>query len=166
MRRKEKMETSKYTLLTNLQFVTLNGVRTFCRALLITQDDNPVLAFAGADYTIRGFGTEAAWPVFDVRFRKEDLPYTLAAGMSDNLLFMTQDGAVKPLITGAVMEFKSGLVLVLEADDADRPIDVTYEAEDIGKVWRTMWEKTAAYWKAPRMPRLTYGPPSASGCKY
>lgn len=134
----------KYTLLTNLRFITLNGVRTFCHALLITQDDNPVISFGGSNYSIRGFGTEAAWPVFDMALAKEDLPYSLTTAASDNVLVIAHDGSTKLLRTGTIMTFKSGLSLVLESDAASKPIDVTYEEDDISEVWRMLWVKTAS----------------------
>jgi hypothetical protein len=152
----------KFTLITNLQFVTVRGVRTFCHALLVTENDKGLF---GPSYTVRGFGTEGAWPVFDIRIAKEDLPFALAEAHSADKLWLKEDGTAQPLVSGAILSFKSGLDLQLVTATDEKPIDVTHYTEII-EVWQAVWRKTAEYWHMPNMPRLVYGPPSPSGCTY
>lgn len=55
----------RYTLITDLSFVSLAGVRTFTHALLVEETRHPFLR-EQSHTQLRGFGAEASAPTFDV----------------------------------------------------------------------------------------------------
>lgn len=143
-----------YTLFTNLRFVTLNGVRTFTRALLLEPSED-LLNRGTTAFGIRGFGTDAAWPVFDVRV--PSLEYTSATGESADL-FVSGEGEPRPLATGAILRFKDGPEVQLLAEDGRQAIDIMEFAPDadIRDVWDVLPRKVAEYYGAPNMPVLNW----------
>ena len=149
----------RYVLFTNLHYVTVSGVRTHTCALLLAEDKKPM---AGPPCRARGFGTEAAWPVFDMAIPSID--HELVSARSPVMIF--GDAGALPLATGALLHITGAPDFHLVASDDDHPIDVTrYEGDEhtITKVWPVLEEKVARYWARPYMPRLTHLPPGLHG---
>jgi hypothetical protein len=152
----------KYVLITNLQFVSIGIVRTHCNALLLEEWDADMLSNmpnGGLRQRIRGFGTEPTWPVFDMA--SPTIEYTLEAAASSNIMIASQDGGLRPLLFGNVMQIKgfNGPRLDLVLSDNSKPLDVETFEGDIAKVWDVLPEKVSRYWHAPYMPRLSWGRP-------
>jgi len=162
----EKIESeAKYTLLTNIQFIQRVGddMRLNCHAVLITEGG---FGMFGKSYSLRGFGTEAAWDNFQMWLDKDKhFPFAFRQH-EDHSSVMLTDGDPKPLFSGNILTFKNGMAFFLQADTSSKPIDVYEQTGDICKVWEVLYRKTAEYWHAPYMPRLSYGPPSTEGFRY
>jgi hypothetical protein len=159
----EELETvereAKYTLLTNIQFVERvgSGIRLHCHAILLSEGS---IGFIEKFYSMRGFGTEAAWEVFDIHLEKEThFPFTFTPYEDPSTVMLSEKGP-KPIFRGNILKLKDGTEFFLQEDDSERPIDVYEQTGDICKVWEVLAQKTATYWHAPYMPRLVYGPPN------
>lgn len=156
---------TKYTLLTNIQFVqrTNDNMRIGCHALLFTEGG---IGMFEKDYSLRGFGTEAAWDVLKIWLDKDKhFPFAIDPRDSQVAMIMRKDG-MKPIFSGSNVTLKDGTEFFLQADDSSRPLDVYKQVGDICHVWEVLYRKTAEYWHAPYMPRLTYGPPSMAERRY
>lgn len=143
----------KYTLLTNLHFVQHGNLRTFCRALLLSEGS---IGLTEPIWSVRGFGTEAAWEVFNMWLSKDAFPYTLTPFEDRGHLFILEDGTTRPIFQGNTLRFKDGTTFVLQAGDSSSPIDVHVQHGDICSVWRLLAEKAIEYWDAPYIPHLEY----------
>lgn len=155
----EKAE-ANYTLLSNISFIQResDNMRINVHALLVTEDEDFIL---GPSYTLRGFGTEAAWDTFNLWLDKDtQLPFSLQTTECNSHMILSDDGEAKPIFRGNALILKDGTNFFLQAHDSSRPIDVYKSTGDICKVWEMLFDKTAEYWQAPYMPRLQYGPPS------
>jgi hypothetical protein len=106
------MKIKEATLFTNLEYVTIQPVRTMCHALLLTREE-PL--FRRTDQKagpfpdrcmLKGFGTEAAWPVFDLLL--PSISFSQAAAESTNMQMMKSDGTLAPLMSGSVLQFEGG----------------------------------------------------------
>lgn len=156
---------TKYTLLTNIQFVqrTNDNMRIGCRALLFTEGG---IGMFDKDYSLRGFGTEAAWDVLKIWLDKEEhFPFVIEPA-ADPSCVMVSESVAKPIFSGSHLMLKDGTGFFLQSDDSSRPLDVYEQVGDICHVWEVLYRKTAEYWHAPYMPRLTYGPPSMAERRY
>lgn len=154
-------EKTKYTLLTNIDFVQLQQphipLRLDCHALLIEEG---TFGFGGPVNRLRGFGTDGAWPVFSYWLEDGKIEYTLTQKQQDNSkLVLTAEDKLEPLFLGAVLTFGKGPSLFLQYSDAKQPIDVHKQTGKVLDVWSRLFDKTARYWQAPHMPRLIFGPP-------
>lgn len=142
----------KHTLITNLEWVTINGIRTYTHALLLTDG---AYAFGPSDrrrYQVRGFGTDSAWPVFDL-----DVPsieYTLADARSGAIMLTDDDPAGRPLISGAIMQIKDGPRADLVVSDRKAPLQVDQFMCSILQVWDVLPMYVRRFWTAPNMPTL------------
>lgn len=146
----------KETLFTNIRCVQHGNVRLHCQAILLSEGS---IGMFEPTYSIRGFGTDAAWEVFDMRFHPEAFPYTLTPFVDPSYLMLRDDGEDYPIFTGNILTFQFGMRFELYASDSKRPLDVyTQEHGDICKVWEILADKTREYWERPLMPSLTYGP--------
>lgn len=172
---------TKYTLLTNLDFVQTGDLRLQCNALLIEEgcEDLPGMS---VNNRLRGFGSDPAWPVFTQWFKPitvsrngaavpdDDTPfYTFEHGIkSDGAQFLSHDGTMRPLfqgtnliMTGAMPDSslqRYGYFLQLSKDE--HPLDVHFHPNsNIREIWEVLNRKTAEYWHMPYMPMLNYGPP-------
>ena len=148
----------KYVLFTNLQYVTVNDVRTNSHALLL--DESPGI-FDEIRRVARGFGVDPAWPVFDLRI--PTLDYELTDAASNSIMLTTSHPEGRPLCSGAIMQIKGGPRLDLIVHDQDQPISIqTFEGrygdEVISAAWEELSSLCAKFWKAPNMPRLAWGP--------
>jgi len=155
---------STYVLITNLSYVTVGSVRTMTHALLLCAEPSP-FDRGNLRYQARGFGTEAAWPVFDLEL--PSIEYTLTDPQDFGVFVGT--GTARPLFSCAMLRIKDGPDILLTIDDYRRPIDIEHfefdrEIDDeIGDVWRALAAKVADYWHAPHMPGLVWGPPAQIG---
>lgn len=145
----------KETLLTNIRCVQFVNVRLHCQAILLSEGS---IGMFEPTYSIRGFGTEAAWEVFDMRFLPDAFPYTLTPFVDPSYLMLPDDGEAYPIFTGNILSLQDGTKLHLYASDSKRPIDIHVQNGDITKVWEILAEKTRLYWDAPYMPSLSYAP--------
>lgn len=146
----------KYTLLTNIREVGFGDVRLFCQAVLLSETSGSVI---GPHWSIRGFGTEAAWHNFMIHLRPDAFPYTLTPFVNPDYLMLKDDGEAYPIFTGNLLTLQDGTEFKLYASDSKRPLDIHVSTDgDITKVWEILAEKTRLYWDAPYMPSLTYAP--------
>lgn len=155
----------KMVLFTNLNYVILNDVRAYCHGLLL-QSDQSVFNHRKLEHRVRGFGTEAAWPVFDTKVDSIEYQIVAAAGAD---VFVPGDNAPRPLFSGAILELRGGLKITLLDCDHRRPIDVHEfpEGTEYEDVWVMLQRKADDYWTAPNMPKLMWAAPvSASYPKW
>lgn len=150
-----KLGEEKYTLLTNLREVGFGDIRLFCQAVLLSEISGSVI---GPHWSIRGFGTEAAWHNFMIHLNQDAFPYTLIPFVNLDYLILPDDGEPYPLFTGNILTLLDGTKFHLYASDSKRPIDIHVQNGDICKVWEILAEKTRLYWDAPYMPSLSYAP--------
>lgn len=155
---------TKYTLFLNLEYVSINGVRTNCHALLL--ESGPSIFGDATRYQIRGFGMDPAWPVFDIDVKT--LEHTLVDAQSNHIMITDSRPEGRPLCSGAIMQIKDGPALQLIVQDMDKPLDIkTFEGTwgdhvTMDKVWKYFSSHVTRYWTAPNMPYLQWGPaPSA-----
>lgn len=151
----------KETLLTNIRAVGYQGMTIHCSAVLLTEGGIGIFDPA---YTVRGFGTEAAWDNFSVNLRPEAFPYTLTP-FENQMVKMLKEGSDVPesIFTGNVLRFADGTEFHLYAAQNNKPIDVHVQHGDICAVWEILTEKAIEYWDAPHMPHLNYQ--SAAGLR-
>ena len=137
---------NKYVLITNLSYVTVGDVRTDTHALLLEEWSEELKALPRR--RIRGFGPDAAWPVFDI-ITVPSVAYALTAAAASS----------------AWLQLNGGPRLNLYVSDQSKPIDVLAftPGTDIEEVWRVLPQKVAAYWwpSYTNMPRLVWVPSAA-----
>ncbi len=153
----------KNILFTNVQYVIVSGVRMSCHALLL-KESKPIFADEDDDearrYQAVGFGTEAAWNVFDM-----DLPsmeYTSEGAASPHIMMTEEDGPV-PLSSGIIITIKDGPKISIVSCDNHHPIDIQEfeRADDVQneEIIDTIYKKATHYWRAPNMPSLVWTQP-------
>lgn len=151
---------SKYTLLTNISYCTprsYSGLRMNVSAILLTE--NPKSLFGAPEYTIRGFGPDAAWPVFSMQLKKESFPFKHVTAQDERFMFIGENGVPRPLFKGNILEFGCGTAFDLILDDSERPLDIYKQTGDIMRVWAQLRIRVSEYWNAPYMPRPEFAPP-------
>lgn len=148
------LKREKYTLLTNIREVGYKDVRLFCNAVLLSEVSSGMPA--GPHWTIRGFGTEAAWHNFMIHLAPDHFPYTLTPFENQMVQILRENGRTEPIFTGNVLTFADGTEFKLYAAQNNKPIDVYVQHGDITKVWDILADKTREYWDAPYMPHLSY----------
>lgn len=134
----------KYVLFTNLEWVTIGPVRTFTHALLLEDAEGLPRQ---RQCKVRGFGTDPAWPTFDLFVKSVAHELVDAQG---NLFKIEEDGLV-PLVTGAILKLEDGPEIELVTQDRSRPLDVvTFEGKagerTILRVWDALQRKVVDYW--------------------
>lgn len=141
MKKEGAVVKSKYVLITNLSYVIIGDVRTDTHALLLEEWEEQL----GGKYArrrVRGFGTDATWPVFDLHVSSVGYELTVKG-----------KGHV-------ILQIDNGPRLDLSVSDQDRPIDVLTFAPgtDIEEVWEALPWKVASYWwpSYTNMPRLVW----------
>lgn len=149
------MEKDNFTLFTNIDFVTLNGVRTFSHALLL--EDAKSWTGQGRMYHLRGFTFHEAIPSFDVVLKSPE--YTLAAAQTPHV-FIGSDGP-RPLASGHIMTFKNGPTVQLVAQDHEQPLCIdnisgNSDESPILRVWAILQPRVRQFWTAPNMPVATW----------
>ena len=151
----------KYTLFTNLTYVTIGDVRTNCAALLLEEAES---AFDRdkPQCKIRGFGPDPAWPVFDIFLKVPTIEFELQDAASHHAIVLGQNGPY-PLSVGAILTIRDGLRMELIAQNRALGLlrdDFEGEQEErtILKVWDVLSRRCIEAWNAPNMPMLTWRP--------
>lgn len=154
----------KYIMVTNLDWVTVNGVRTWTKALIL--EEGPGM-FDKVRRAIRGLGTDPALPVFDLFV--PSIEYTLVDAQSNSVIMSDATPEGRPMATGAIMQLKDGPELQLVVRDYRKPLDIkTFEGTWgdgtlTDRLWAHMESCIPKYWKAPYMPTLVWGPTPGGG---
>jgi hypothetical protein len=149
----------KYVLIMNLDWVTVNDVRTWTKALLL--EEGPGM-FDKVRRAVRGIGTDPAWPVFDIFV--PSIEYTLEDAQSNSIIMSDATPNGRPLCTGAIMKLKDGPEMQLVVRDHKLPLDIhTFEGTwGDGTITDKLWDRLSRlapkYWNAPYMPSLVWGP--------
>ena len=134
------------TLITNLDFATINGVRAFAHAIMV--DDDPTDGSSKEfRVRVRGFSTHASLPVFDMfvpsaTFVKCGGDREGDAETQCDLTF--EDGPTIHL-TKTVMSDRAFLI-------------ETFTNPDITHVFDLLEMRVAQFWNAPNMPVRMYLP--------
>lgn len=145
----------RHVLITNLWHVNVDDLRAHCNALLLVREVDPrdsnVLRCQ-----LQGFGTEAAWLVFN-----RELPTIDHEVRDDQIVLLAAGGRV----------LQSAPKIHLHRDDIDRPLAVQtfeWDSEDRDRseryraVCTALEESVASHWHAPYMPRLVHMEPAQS----
>ena len=143
----------RYTLFTNLNYVTIGPVRTNSYALLLCDGEGLP---GRRQCKVRGFGTDPAWPTFDIFV--DSIEYTMHDAQG-NLFKLKDDGSMEATIVGAILTLKDGPKIEIVSNDRTRSIDIqTFEGESgvILEVWEALKKKVPEYWAAPNMPTLLW----------
>lgn len=154
-----KKDTTKYTLLTNIDFVHLLdiGMRLDAHAILI-EENVPAIFGEGVYHRMRGFGVDSAWSVFTYWLKPEQLPYAIVSASDQSKVFLKDDGSTKPLFSGNTLTLADGKQFFLQSQNIERDIDITTRETDICKIWEILEEKCQQYWSFPNIPMLHYVP--------
>lgn len=146
---------TRHALITNLAYVVVSGVRTHTNALLIVREQHP-LDRGAQRCLLRGFGTTATWPTFDLVVPSDE--FELVPAASGEVLVSEGDG-VRPLYRGAILRITGAADVQLIADvNSSQPIDVHRfdRGTPIEKVWRALDDKVMTYWSAPYFPVMHF----------
>ena len=73
----------RLTLYTNIEFVQHADLRLYCNAVLLEENQPPLLG-EGLRSQLRGFGPDSAWPIFTIWLKPEQAPLTIKADAQDN----------------------------------------------------------------------------------
>lgn len=128
---KSKSYPCKTVVVTNLQYVTVRGVRMHCNAITIV--DNPSITDDGKsrDYRLHGFGTTTLWPVFDLWLASAEHDWD-PGDSRHTANVLSQDGSLRPLSTG-------GFVRVHERDRKEPTIlEVICNNDKLGVEFHTI----------------------------
>lgn len=146
-------------LFTNLEYVTVGPVRTMCYALLL---EKSVIFEENYKWVVRGFGTEAAWPVFDMSFSDEIDFTTEPQQVSHPSGQKFQPSGRMTLKITDKREGKSE-ELALLAHNLKKPISVEFFRDvEVPWLWRHLASRVRDCWQPPHMPSLRWGPPWGS----
>jgi hypothetical protein len=147
----------KLTLLTNINFVQQKHLRLECHALLI-QANWPGMFTGEITHNIRGFGTTGDALIFTQWLDSGSFSIK-SADSQRTALFVSHDGNAKPLFTGGILNI-DGIEYFLQIEDSNFPLD-ELDVTGIGypALWENLERKVEQYWKAPNMPRNSWGPP-------
>jgi len=144
--------TERHTLITNLNWVSLNGIRTYTHALLLTEGK----AMFGDEtrYQLRGFGTDPAWPTFDVDV--PSLDHTLLDARGNAVMITDACPGGEPLITGSILQFKDGPRVDCITEARGKPLRFDRFEGSILQVWAILPARVREFWSAPNMPTLRW----------
>lgn len=137
------------TVISNLEYVAISGVRTHSHAIVLLDMAYPP---AVGRYRMLGFGTSTVAQTFDV-----DLPsgeFQLADAVDPSIVVSSEDGGVRPLFRGAILRISGWDPEVhLIADvNSTAPIDVSRVELEALHLWRFVDRKIAEHWTAPYLP--------------
>ncbi len=142
----------RYTLITNLDYVTVETVRTMTHALLVQRGEG-LFSREKPQHMLRGFSTSASLPTFDTIVPTDEFELVPA---QSSAIFIGEDNEPRPLFGGAIMKIAGTPIEVqlIAANGSRDPIDVQRfpEGTDINAVWETLERKVAQHWHAPNMP--------------
>lgn len=146
--------TSKNILITNLEWVTIHGIRTFTHALLLCEGVHP-LDSSKPRSQLRGFGTDPSWPVFD--FTVPSIEYTLEDIQGGPALQAHPWDGTRLIYRGAKMQFAGGPLIELAISNSYHPIQIDQSREDIRDVWAVLPVLVRKYWRTDGFPRILWG---------
>lgn len=149
----------KHTLFTNIAFVQLQGAKLRMDAYAVLLEDR-CLSFGPPGYRIRGFGPDAAWPVFTFWLEKGPIVYSVTSAQDNSKVMLKDDGTTEPIFGGSILSIVDGPQFFLQSDNPKRPLDVFTNIGDIEEVWRQLELRVAKYWQMPFMPHSSFGPPA------
>lgn len=141
-------------LITNLWCVTIDNVlRTHCNALLLESEEDPNNS-GSYRCEIRGFGTEAAWPVFSL-----SVP-TIDHELLDDRILLLKTSSSAPRDTPKIDLIRADVerpiaIQMFEWDSKDNP-----RGHRFGAIWAALEESVVKHWDAPYMPRLVHMEPA------
>lgn len=156
---------SAYTLITNIDFVTLVGkqLRMNCHALLISEKDKSPNAISfGNSNTLRGFGLDPGWDVFQYWLSDDALPWELKSAQDNSKVFMSGKGKtqkITPLFSGQILKFKTGEEFFIQVHNSKFQIDVLETDAFISDVWKELIIRTDKYWDRPFRPYVVNNRP-------
>lgn len=143
---------SRYTLITNLDYVIVGQVRTSSHALLVESCEHPLMR-GEARHQLRGFCTTPSVPTFDI-----DIPsyeFSLEDAASHNIMTLRHgEDEPTPLMHGAIMHIPGFVdVQLIAGVNSRRGLDVKRYPDntDIGQVWADLELKVLEYWEAPNI---------------
>ena len=134
----------KHILVTNLDYIIVHELMLHVHAMLIDdQSDNPKYKRC----TLRGFGTDPSWPVFQIHLKSGSYTRENAPGGRDT--------------SRSFFTFASGgpVLQLIAPPQSPHDFDVLeIEGDNIEAVWKELPAKVARYWDGPNMPVLTWTP--------
>lgn len=145
----------RHVLFVNIDYVTVGDVRTYSRALLLQQDEDPLKARGtAARCRLRGFLTDPALPTFDLIVPSFD--YDLVRVPRPSWIPGEDDGEIRHAVLGgqgwrddisvsSSINSSMGIKTVRFPDDSQ-----------IESVWFSLVREVAAYWTGPAMPIKHY----------
>lgn len=143
---------SRYTLITNLDYVTVRDVRTFTHALLLITEEHP-LQRGTPRHLLRGFSTTPSVPTFDVVI--PTATFTLEDAASHSMVTLRAgDSKPTPLMHGAIMHIPDfGEVHLIAGVNSETGLDIKCYADgtEISQVWNDLERKVAEHWTAPNI---------------
>lgn len=138
------LSTDQVRLITNLRYadITRGGqlIRTMVAAVLIEEWSGPTR------HVVRGFGTDYAWPVFDIRLDCERIDYSVSH----------PEGYTTPPRGNATITWADGTAITLVADSDQLPLDIADIPRD--QIRHELDAKVAKYYSGSNMPILTWMP--------
>lgn len=137
---------SRYTLITNLDYVVIGGVRTRTHALLVSRTEG-LFAREQPEFKLRGFSTDPSLPTFDAWLQTDE--YELVDAVDRSAVFVGGNGKPEPLFSGAIMIIAGGPnAQLIRGANSNRAIDVHRfpDGTNNTEVWPMLEEKVAEYW--------------------
>lgn len=149
---------SKLTLITNVDFVEVNGVRCDAHAVLIEPPYEATPSFGPPRVRVRGFGVDGAQPVFTVRLDTDDPAFEIVDAQDPSKIIIGDSGDARPLFSGGLLRI-GGITMFLQAHDHEQEISVDeFSQDEITSVWEVLPGRIAKFWRAPNMPTLRWVP--------
>jgi hypothetical protein len=155
----------EYVLFTNLEWVTIRGVRTFTHALVLERSERCALRRGGADMRVRGFSTDATAPTFDVPMSNFD--WSLEDTTPERFIEderCHRDGhrlwtsyGLKVHLRGWSEQEGVGEVIELATCDSAREVRVSRFAGPLA-CWKALKREVLDFWRHPAMPRPQFLP--------
>lgn len=136
------MRDTRLTLLTNLIFISIGDVRTYCSALLL-EDTESELDRDKRRLRIRGFGPYSTWPVFD-----------LLVSSIDYVLTPVEHSPARHVMTvgGRELELVADNQEPLAIDRFEGGVDAYL------RCWAVLPLRARQFWRGKNMPEVVWRP--------
>lgn len=154
-------EHDRYTLLTNISFVTHHGMRLHASAVVIARDTN---AAGHQQQQVRLFGPSPAWPVCDVNvplvaftLNEHAAPSGIPKGA--RLVWRKYDLRFVPELPSEKLMYSTSVdfELTTNAQDGRALEAITFaDGASISQVWDELVPAALRAWDAPFFPTLTH----------
>ena len=159
MTKPASLDRDRYTLIANLEYVQIAGIRTHSNALVLCRDHRPLAALPEYRYRLRGFSSSSREPTFDCEVPSDE--FELADARDPSIVVSSKDREI-PLIHGAVMRIVGWTqeAHLIVSPGSHSPIVVLRfpEGTSIGTVWHELDRTVLKYWDAPYFPMQTMVP--------